>query len=82
MSNYNSATGVAMAEAQVEIQLNGEAARVPANLTISGLFAHLGIDSGRVAIEFNRAIVRKADWDATQVLEGSQVEIVHFVGGG
>jgi sulfur carrier protein len=46
------------------------------------LLAELGIASDRVAVELNRAIVRKPQWEATPVLDGAQLEIVQFVGGG
>ena len=36
----------------------------------------------RVAVELNRAIVPRDQWDQTQLAEGDQLEIVHFVGGG
>jgi thiamine biosynthesis protein ThiS len=66
----------------VEIVVNGEAAAVPAGLTVAGLLGHLGVDGGRVAVELNREIVRKAAWAETTVEAGAKVEIVQFVGGG
>ncbi|MFN7925695.1 MAG: sulfur carrier protein ThiS [Bryobacteraceae bacterium] len=62
--------------------LNGEAARVPAGLTVESLLRHLQIDAARVAVELNREIVRKPAWTQTPVAPGAEVEIVHFVGGG
>jgi len=35
-----------------------------------------------VAVERNRAIVRKADWSLTRITAGDHLEIVWFVGGG
>jgi len=35
-----------------------------------------------VAVERNLSIVRKADWNATQITPGDRLEIVWFVGGG
>jgi thiamine biosynthesis protein ThiS len=72
---------IAQAE-QIEIVLNGERRRVPANLSIHGLLTWLEMDPSRVAVEFNGAIIRKPSWDATRVAEGSQIEVVWFVGGG
>jgi sulfur carrier protein len=66
----------------VEIVVNGEPAAVPAGLTVAGLLGHLGVDGGRVAVELNREIVRKAVWAETTVEPGAKVEIVQFVGGG
>jgi thiamine biosynthesis protein ThiS len=65
-----------------EISVNGERKRVPVPLSVADLLTHLGVSADRVAIELNREIVRKRDWQATQVSVGAQVEIVEFVGGG
>jgi thiamine biosynthesis protein ThiS len=64
------------------ILLNGEATEVPAGLTLTGLLAHLGLPLDRVAVELDRQIVRKSDWDTQPVVAGAQLEVVHFVGGG
>lgn len=66
----------------IGIVLNGEARRVPAGLDVAGLLKFLEIDGGRVAVELNREIVRKPDWESAAVAEGAQVEVVWFVGGG
>ena len=46
------------------------------------LIEQLGMKQDRVAVELNRNIVPRADWAATNLAEGDQLEIVHFVGGG
>jgi thiamine biosynthesis protein ThiS len=33
-------------------------------------------------VELNKTLIRKRDWSATTISQGSQVEIVEFVGGG
>jgi thiamine biosynthesis protein ThiS len=66
----------------IEIVLNGDRRQIPANLTIDRLLAWLEMDPSRVAVEFNGAIVRPPAWPATEVAEGSQIEVVWFVGGG
>jgi thiamine biosynthesis protein ThiS len=68
--------------ANISVQINGEERIIPAGLNIRSLVAHLGLDPGRVAVEMNRRLVRKPEWDATQVEEGAKLEIVTFVGGG
>ena len=50
--------------------------------TVAALLATLKIPAERVAIELNKTIVRKREWESTLVGEGAQVEIVEFVGGG
>ena len=66
----------------IHLEINGEAREVPAGLNVTGLLAHLGISSGRVAIERNRDILPSNQWDQTAVSPGDRYEIVHLVGGG
>jgi thiamine biosynthesis protein ThiS len=40
------------------------------------------MDPSRVAVELNREIVHKPAWPSSQVLDGAQLEVVWFVGGG
>jgi thiamine biosynthesis protein ThiS len=40
------------------------------------------VDAQRVAVELNREIVRKAQWEEVAVEAGAEVEVVMFVGGG
>jgi thiamine biosynthesis protein ThiS len=64
------------------IILNGDRVEVAGPLTLSALLAHLGVDARRVAVEHNLNVVKRANYDSTQIQEGDQVEIVNFVGGG
>jgi thiamine biosynthesis protein ThiS len=66
----------------VRVEINGERQEVPSGLNVSGLLVHLGIASGRVAIERNLDILPKTEWDRTVVSGGDRFEIVHLVGGG
>jgi thiamine biosynthesis protein ThiS len=64
------------------IRLNGEPHEIVHPLTISELLATLGIDPRRVAVEHNLVVVKRQAFSATTVVEGDEVEIVNFVGGG
>ncbi len=66
----------------IEVVVNGEPRRVPAGFSLEKLLVWLEVDPGRVAVERNRAIVRKADWGTTEVQAGDALEVVWFVGGG
>jgi sulfur carrier protein len=66
----------------IPVTINGELQHVPANQSVAALLECLDIRSDRVAIELNKAIVRKRDWQQTTVPAGSRIEIVEFVGGG
>jgi sulfur carrier protein len=72
-----------MQEAElIDICVNGERRQVPHGQSISELLERLGVASERVAVELDRNVLRKRDWPTTIVREGSQIEIVEFVGGG
>ena len=64
------------------IVLNGDAVEVTAPLTLTVLLAQLGVDPRRVAVEHNQDVIKRADYDATEIHDGDQIEIVNFVGGG
>lgn len=70
----------------MKITLNGDPFEFEApadkGATIAALTGALSLDPRKVAIERNRAIVPKSAYDATPVLDGDRIEIVHFVGGG
>jgi sulfur carrier protein len=66
----------------VLIQVNGESRETAPGTTVTGLLAQLGLNRGRVAVEYNLQILPKTKWDETQVAAGDRFEIVQFVGGG
>jgi sulfur carrier protein len=66
----------------IQVVLNGEPRSIPAGLTVDRLLLFLEMDPSRVAVELNRAIVRKPEWPAAEVRDGAQLEVVWFVGGG
>ena len=66
----------------IVIQVNGENRETVPGTTIVGLLAQLGLNTARVAIEYNLQILPKAKWEETEVAEGDRFEIVQFVGGG
>jgi thiamine biosynthesis protein ThiS len=70
------------AELRMNITINGESRDVPGQLTLAALLAHLEITPSRVAVERNREIVPRDQWDATLIHHGDNLEIVHLVGGG
>jgi thiamine biosynthesis protein ThiS len=66
----------------MKISLNGEPHELAGPLTLTALLAQLNIDPRRVAVEHNLTVVKRANYDNTQVEDGDEVEIVNFVGGG
>ncbi len=66
----------------IEIRLNGETLQIPGPLSIVQLLEHFDLPKDRVAVERNRAIVPKPQWETVSIGQGDEVEVVHFVGGG
>ena len=66
----------------MKISLNGEPHEIAGPLTLTALLAQLNIDPRRVAVEHNLTVVKRANYDTTQVKDGDEIEIVNFVGGG
>jgi thiamine biosynthesis protein ThiS len=64
------------------IKLNGDPYELTAPLTISELLSRLEIDPRRVAIERNFLVIKRAAYETTQIVDGDEIEIVNFVGGG
>jgi len=72
-----------MAEAAtIAVRVNGEEKQVPEGTTILALLHLLDINEKRVAVEWNRRIVKSDTWAASLVQSGDEIEVVHFVGGG
>jgi sulfur carrier protein len=68
-------------ENKMKISINGEE-RETDKATVALLLDELGILPGRVAVEVNLKIIRKADYVSQGIKDGDSVEIVNFVGGG
>ncbi len=66
----------------IQTTINGDLQQVPENLTLLELVRHLKLSEERVAIERNRRIVKREEWESVRVEAGDQLEIVQFVGGG
>lgn len=64
------------------ITLNGDVTDWPGPLSIAALLLRLGIDPRVVAVERNRIVVKRTAYADTLIVDGDEVEIVAFVGGG
>jgi thiamine biosynthesis protein ThiS len=65
-----------------QVTVNGERRSFPAETTLLDVVRALHLEPERVAIELNRAIVKRETWSTTAVEGGAEIEIVQFVGGG
>jgi thiamine biosynthesis protein ThiS len=66
----------------LKVTINGEEKPLDEGLTLADLIPLLELPAERLAIELNRRIIRRANWEATVIADGDKIEIVHFVGGG
>ena len=66
----------------MQITLNGERFELDQPVTVAALLTQLDIDSRRVAVEHNLAILKRQRFPEVIVNEGDTLEIVNFVGGG
>lgn len=66
----------------MRVYVNGEAKELSVPISLAELIAQLDLPATRIAVELNRAVVRRGDWSATMIQDEDRLEIVHFVGGG
>jgi thiamine biosynthesis protein ThiS len=66
----------------LQVYVNGESRKVSDSLSILELITQLDLPRNRIAVELNRAVVRRADWETTYLRDEDRIEVVHFVGGG
>ncbi len=58
------------------VTLNGERRNFPPRTTLLDVVRLLNLEPERVAIELNRAIVKRELWSGTTVAGGAEIEIV------
>lgn len=66
----------------MKIFINGETKAIEKELNLSELLETLSLPNERIAIELNKEVVRKKDWENIKISDADKIEIVHFVGGG
>ncbi len=66
----------------MNIFVNGERQEFRDALSLAELVTRLELPVARIAIELNREVVRRSEWQSTMLNDEDRVEIVHFVGGG
>jgi len=66
----------------VKVFINGETREIVKQVNLLELLKEFSLPSERVAIELNKQVVRKKDWESIVINDADRIEIVHFVGGG
>ncbi len=66
----------------MQIIINGETKKIENELNLRELLEKLDLPDERIAIELNKEVVRKKDWETVKIADRDKIEIIHFVGGG
>jgi sulfur carrier protein len=66
----------------MNVVINGETKELQDGLSLNQLIERLSLPARRMAVEVNKHVIRKQDWDKVTISEKDSIEIVHFVGGG
>jgi sulfur carrier protein len=66
----------------MKIMINGAAAEVPADAHLADAVARVAADRRDVAVALNGEVVRRGDWETTEVADGDRVEVLTAVQGG
>ena len=66
----------------MKVFVNGDEREIKGTPSLGELIKELDLPAARIAIELNREVVRRSNWDSTMLNDDDRIEIVHFVGGG
>lgn len=66
----------------IRIFINGESKELTEKFNLIELLKHFSLPTERIAVELNKEVVRRKDWENVKVSEGDKLEVIHFVGGG
>lgn len=66
----------------VTIVLNGERKKIEGEVTIDRLLDLFSLPRQRVAVELNKQVVGRQNWETTKINDSDRIEVIHFVGGG
>ena len=66
----------------MNITVNGSRQDCPPDSNISALLERLDLQGKRIALEINKEIVPRSEYDSFALTEGDTVEIIQAIGGG
>jgi sulfur carrier protein len=66
----------------IEVEINGVAQWLPADINLAQLLVRLQLQERRLAIEYNLDVVPRSEYAELRLKQGDRVEIVHAIGGG
>ena len=66
----------------MNITVNGESHSLEPETSLGQLLEKLGVGEKRIAVEVNREIVPRSEYDKFKLSESDTIEIVNAIGGG
>ena len=66
----------------INIYINGESKKIKGELSVLSLLKLLNLNKNNIAVEINREIINKSNYNAYIIKENDRIEIVNFIGGG
>lgn len=66
----------------LDIELNGQAYRLPAGQTLGDLVLALNVGGQALALAVNRQVVPRQQWNERLLQQQDRVDIVRAIGGG
>ncbi len=62
--------------------INGESCDLPGGTTVARLLERLGVMRSGIAVAKNDRVVRRAEYESSEIADGDTVEIIKAVAGG
>ena len=66
----------------ISVTVNGDSKSFEHEVSLRDLLSALDLPNERIAIELNKNVIRKKDWENISISNDDELEIIHFVGGG
>ena len=67
---------------RMHITINGSQENYPTDTAVSQLLNQLNLQDKRIALEINKEIIPRSEYDQHILNDGDIVEIIHAIGGG
>ena len=66
----------------MHITVNGSKEDFPSDFNVLGLLNSMNLQDKRIALEINKEIIPRSEYDNHALNDGDIVEIIHSIGGG
>lgn len=66
----------------IHVTVNGETIQTAEGRSVLEFLRTLELDPSRIAVELDRNILKRPEWETTPLRDGARLEVVQFVGGG